>query len=75
MYYNLMYSQIYFSFIFSEFLINKLISNIIFAISIIIKVKMIRKIFIVGIINLLVWELKDMMLIEKDKYNHPVYIL
>ena len=31
--------------------------------------KMIRKIFIVGITNLLVWELKDLMLIEKNKYN------
>ena len=31
--------------------------------------KMIRKIFLVGIINLLVWQLKDDMLIEPKKYN------
>ncbi len=31
--------------------------------------KMIRKIFIVGIINLLVWELKDKMISEPKKYN------
>ena len=31
--------------------------------------KMIRKIFLVGIINLLVWQLKDNMLIESKNYN------
>ena len=31
--------------------------------------KMIRKIFLVGIINLLVWQLKDNMLIEEKNYN------
>ena len=30
---------------------------------------MIRKIFLVGIINLFVWELKDDMLIDQAKYN------
>ena len=31
--------------------------------------KMIRKIFLVSIINLLVWQLKDDMLLETKKYN------
>ena len=31
--------------------------------------KFIRKIFLVGIINLLVWQLKDNMLVESKNYN------
>lgn len=31
--------------------------------------KMIRKIFLVGIINLLVWQLKDKMIVEPKRYN------
>ena len=45
MYYNLIYSQKYFSFIFSEFSINKLISNIIFA-YLMKNLRMTKKIFI-----------------------------